>query len=248
MNLGQLVQALPGSNVSAGHNAHLDPDLEHMSIKRINGWKPAFGQAGAAQRHLQNNGVKKNDLFLFFGSFQHVRVTGLNIVPENRLWIHVIFGWLLVEKIIDVKSINAAYPRWLSTHPHLMNSYNNNTIYIAQQNLGSLHPSLGGIPGGGVFHQFKKELVLSAPLPNKRHSVWQLPGWFMHTNPALRLTYHPQKTLRNGHLRWTQLGNGLCELRSVGQGQEFVFDSSHYYPLAKAWAVKILSLAKENFR
>src|SRR5258708_39632323 len=99
MNLGQLVQALPGSNVSAGHNAHLDPDLEDMSSKRINGWKPAFGQAGAAQRHLQNNGVKKNDLFLFFGSFQHVRFTGLNIVPENRLWIHVIFGWLLVEKI-----------------------------------------------------------------------------------------------------------------------------------------------------
>ncbi len=247
-NLGQLVQAFPGSKIAAAHNAHLDPDLEHTSIKRKNGWKPAFGQAGAAQRHLQNNGVKKNDLFLFFGLFQHVSVTGLKIVHQGRPWIHALFGWLLVDQVVSVKSINAAYPSWLASHPHLRKNYANNTIYIAQKNLSSVHPSLAGIPGGGVFDKLRSGLVLSAPIPNQLPSVWQLPAWFMHPNSGLHLTYHSQTILKNGHQRWTLVGNGSCHLRTVGQGQEFVLDPSQYYPLAKAWAVKVLSLAKGNFR
>ena len=53
---------------------HLDPDLEQLRrVKRIRGWKPAFGQIGAAASHLENAiGISPGDLFLFFGNFHCV--------------------------------------------------------------------------------------------------------------------------------------------------------------------------------
>lgn len=164
-NLGQLVKALPRSKIAAGRNAHLDPDLEQSSLNRMNGWKPAFGQASRAQRHLEHQAVTKGDLFLFFGLFQHVSVSGQKIDYQNQPPIHALFGWLLVDQVIKLKSIKALYPRWLDGHPHVKNDYTNNTIYIAQDNLRSLDPSLAGIPGGGVFDKFRTGLVLSAPPP-----------------------------------------------------------------------------------
>ena len=49
-----------------------------------------FGQHGAAQSHLENQGVGAGDLFLFFGLF-----AGDGHDPHHR-----IFGWLWVEEIV----------------------------------------------------------------------------------------------------------------------------------------------------
>ena len=35
-------------------------------------WRPAFGQVGAAQKHLEQQGVSVGDVFLFFGWFRDV--------------------------------------------------------------------------------------------------------------------------------------------------------------------------------
>lgn len=51
--------------------AHLDPDLRRDALPtRPNGWRPAFGQSGAAAGHLFNQEVGIGDLFMFFGWFR----------------------------------------------------------------------------------------------------------------------------------------------------------------------------------
>ena len=50
--------------------ANLAPELNFGSIPKSENWKPIFGQAGAAERHLQNHGVKEGDVFVFFGWFR----------------------------------------------------------------------------------------------------------------------------------------------------------------------------------
>jgi hypothetical protein len=43
---------------------HLDPDINYDCYKRSIDWTGAFGQKEAALRHLQNNNISKNDIFL----------------------------------------------------------------------------------------------------------------------------------------------------------------------------------------
>jgi hypothetical protein len=50
--------------------AHLDPDLRAGAVPRPAGWRPLFGQDGAAQTHLANQRVGIGDLFLFYGWFK----------------------------------------------------------------------------------------------------------------------------------------------------------------------------------
>src|SRR5258707_387076 len=49
---------LQPSRTWAKENAHLDPDLRLDAVPREVGWRPLFGQDGAAQAHLTNNGVE----------------------------------------------------------------------------------------------------------------------------------------------------------------------------------------------
>ncbi len=54
-------------------NCHVDPDIRtNVRDNIVKEWKPAFGQIDAAQGYLHNAGIKKGDLFLFFGWFRRV--------------------------------------------------------------------------------------------------------------------------------------------------------------------------------
>ena len=44
----------------------------------------------------------------------------------------------------------------------------------------------------------------------------------------MHLTYHPPVMPKSGRSRWTNLGNGFCQLQTVGRGQEFVLDYNNY--------------------
>src|ERR1700730_15781670 len=48
-SLGTIVHDLTRGKIQPGTPAHLDPDLNAQSIPRLPGWKPVFGQAGAAE-------------------------------------------------------------------------------------------------------------------------------------------------------------------------------------------------------
>jgi hypothetical protein len=50
---------------------HLDPDIHKNFIDREPGWKPCFGQIDSARSHLENQRIRDDDLFLFFGWFRN---------------------------------------------------------------------------------------------------------------------------------------------------------------------------------
>ena len=179
------------------------------------GWLPAFGQSEAAARHLELQGVREGDIFLFFGWFRQTSQTckGLGFTPRTPD-LHVLFGWLQVGSILRPKA-DGQIPAWLATHPHVSGhsaTAARNLIFIATP-----HLNLDGLesdwPGGGVFERFSPALCLTAAGARLR-SHWTLPAWF---NREPRLSYHGNND------RWVVSGEGV-QLRTVGRGQEFVFD------------------------
>src|SRR2546423_6535309 len=71
-SLGTIVNDLTQGKIKGDAQAHLDPDLNSGSIPRQENWKPVFGQAGAAESHLQKKGVKEGEAFVFYGWFWEV--------------------------------------------------------------------------------------------------------------------------------------------------------------------------------
>lgn len=93
-SLGAVVNDLTRGKIRPETQAHFDPDINFGSIPRPENWKPLFGQAGAAERHLQNQGVKAGDVFVFFGWFRQVElVFGKFQYALDAPDLHVIFGW-----------------------------------------------------------------------------------------------------------------------------------------------------------
>src|SRR5687768_10897447 len=68
--LSGLVDDLTKGKIPPRFLAHLDPDLDRDAVVRPSGWRPIFGQSGAALGHLRKLGVVAGDLFLFFGWFR----------------------------------------------------------------------------------------------------------------------------------------------------------------------------------
>ncbi|MCK9156658.1 MAG: hypothetical protein M0P12_11245 [Paludibacteraceae bacterium] len=96
---------------------HLDPDLREDAKVRMKGWTPTFGQMVQSLSHLHNQGVGKGDIFLFFGRFRRTMLTnGVLQYDKKSPIVHVIYGYLQIEKEYDVK--NDILPGWLKDHPH----------------------------------------------------------------------------------------------------------------------------------
>jgi hypothetical protein len=204
---------------------HLDPDLSNEALHRYSDWLPAFGQTGAAQSHLNSQGVEVGDLFLFFGWFKKVEKSSSGrwcYVPgaPDR---HVIFGWLQVGEVLRVGAktdeFSERYP-WLARHPHLNGERSsNNTIYVASPTLNLPEQSqLGRLAGGGVFGSVSNARTLSAPDQTSR-SLWLMPAFFAPSRDGRTLSYHGDPT------RWKAVDEGWVQLQSVAKGQEFVLDS-----------------------
>ena len=100
VNVGQLVADLTGDPRRRTHCAHLDPDIV--------GWRPLFGQTGAAQGHLRKQDVGPGDLFLFFGIFRRVeeKQGAWRFVRRSPAQ-HVLWGWLQVSEVHAVDSLAA---------------------------------------------------------------------------------------------------------------------------------------------
>ncbi|MCV9963965.1 hypothetical protein OIU34_18975 [Pararhizobium sp. BT-229] len=219
-DIGEIVSHLTKGRYTGRSSAHVDPDLHKDRIERLEGWRPAFGQTGAAQRHLENQGVGLGDIFLFFGWFRDVS-------KSNGVWrptpggrdIHAFHGWMQVGEVLDLSSGRATdwlrYP-WLCNHPHVgRGAEPNNTIYIATETL-ALPGGIGaGRAGGGRLEKLTAETTLTAPDQPKK-SVWSLPEWF-GPDSGRSLSYHVDRN------RWTMTPTGL-NLKTVGRGQEFVID------------------------
>src|ERR1700733_4004030 len=133
-SVGELGQDLAG--IPETHRAHLDPDLSPQSVLRVDGWRPLFGQEGAAESHLENQGIGPGDIFLFFGLFRAVEkpVHGWHYVRGSRP-MHVIFGWLQVAKRVAVSDWPTGAD-WALYHPHFRREPNpSNVLYVGAERL-----------------------------------------------------------------------------------------------------------------
>ena len=234
--LGPLVEQLTKGKVPASTRTHLDPDLNHSSRPRPDGWQPAFGQTGAAQGHLSNEGVGDGDIFLFFGWFRRVVQAGDSWqFSRGAPNLHVLFGWLQVGQILPVGAATDEYRArhpGLRDHPHMYGRREaSNTIYVASTDLAI--PGLPVLPGkgAGVFQSVTDELVLTAPGQTSRR-LWQLPSWMRPSEGRKPLTYHGNPD------KWSTEGEHV-RLVSAAKGQEFVLDCQHYAQ-ASTWVHGLL--------
>lgn len=232
ISIAKIVEDLTRGRIKRNQGAHLDPDLRRDAIARAPGWRPIFGQAGAAQSHLARHDVGPGDLFLFFGCFRRAEQIGsaFRFVPDAPR-LHAIFGWLQVGRVEQATDGVGAELPWARGHPHLAapERFKNNTLYFASDRLTAIGVDADG---GGIFERLRPELILTEPGSNC--SVWTLPRWFK-PNGRPALSYHSKPA------RWTDCETST-RLQSVGRGQEFVLDIDEY-PEAGAWLRSIFHAA-----
>lgn len=230
--LAHIVTSLTRGKISAAASCHLDPDLRADAVTRPEGWRPIFGQTGAAQKHLQNQGVGIGDLFLFFGWFRETTLRADRLIFAPQLPdLHVLFGWLQVGAIAHPSPEFLQRVPWAAEHPHciVQGWGENNTVYLAAPNLHVTGIPTDALPGAGVFPQFQPELQLTKA--GRSRTVWQLPAWMHPRGRKSALSYHHNPEI------WTQDGQHVT-LKSRARGQEFVLNVEHY-PEAKAWLTEL---------
>lgn len=232
---GHIVEDLTCGRIRGEHMAHLDPDIDVDTMPRMEGWRPTFGQTGAAQAHLVSNEVGVGDLFLFFGWFRDVSLlSGKWTFQRGGRSVHAIFGWLQVGDVLSLRNGDATdwidHP-WIEGHPHLNRGPDeNNVVYVASREL--VLPGLGktGLSGGGVVRELTERTTLTSPNA-KFKSQWLLPSWFYDVDKP-SLSYHTSPS------RWLSLGEHVL-LNSVARGQEFILDCADR-PQASRWVLDIL--------
>ena len=235
--LGPLVEGLTRGRITRDRRAHLDPDLYPQICSRPAGWRPLFGQDGAAQSHLANQGVGIGDLFLFFGWFREVAASARSDDAGNYRYIkaapdqQLIYGWLQVGTILQGDQLPQSAPTWAAWHPHCVGGRGpRNTLYLAADKL-TLAGMVTPWAGAGVMGTYQAANCLTRPGALRTH--WRLPKWFHPQALRPPLTYHTDPT------RW-QVDADYAYLRSAMRGQEFVFDTQHY-PEAIAWVAQLVA-------
>jgi hypothetical protein len=151
----------------------------------------AFGQTGAAQAHLANQGVGVDDVFLFFGLFADLHGRDVH---------HRIFGFLRVEEVRLLggrpreSDVPSGFPR---RHPHTIGDWNeNNTIYLGH---------------GAKTRKSPEALRLSKP--GRAVSRWLVPPWLRetglsyHRNPARWAGEHELQLVGRGQEFVTEIGD-----------------------------------------
>lgn len=230
LDFGCLVDQLPGCNVPAARGAkrseqqvHLDPDVRcglHPRHSRAE-WRALFGQSKNAERHLFNQGVGPNDLFLFFGWFHRIEEQLPPRFAGDADDEHVIWGWLQVERFFDPKT---EQPQWAKHHPHSVHP--RGTIYVGRRRL-TFAPKK---PGGGIFPVYHGDLRLTHPAMRRERTFWRLPAFF-----AGRLTYH-------ANAEWARDGAHVT-VSSAKIGQEFVFNTKGRERAVAEWLQKVFAHA-----
>lgn len=174
LGLSKHVEQATKGRLTRSSLCHYDPIFERGR------W--AFGQTGAAQTHLNNNGVGVGDVFLFFGLFAEE-----DGVDRH----HRIFGYLEVESVkhIGPSPDAASQPAgFLHRHPHTIGEWNpNNTIYIGR---------------GEVAAMATESLRLSRQ--GEQITRWRVPSWLRRAG----LTYHGSPKRWTGKDALTVVGRG----------------------------------------
>ena len=148
-------------------------DLCHHDPMFLEDGTCVFGQCGAAQTHLERQGVGLGDVFLFFGLFAEEETSE----PHHR-----IFAYLRAD---EMSSLTGGAPEELIAlaHPHALAMHHSNDVVWQGE--------------GRVAKRASKALRLT--VPEGPPSLWNRPEWLKRGG----LSYHdrPERWLRGGRLK-----------------------------------------------
>lgn len=237
-NYGRLVEDLTKNKwknkLTGDQLVHLDPDiLRDVYSRRETGWQPLFGQVEKAQGHLRNQKVEKGDIFLFFGLYRWVEiVNGVYKYISAEKPFHMLWGWMQIDKIIDLDNPGDDVKPWMTYHPHFaMKGVTENTLYVGSKDLVIGKDFVLKDKGAGTFGTYREELQLTkkgSPLLTS----WSLPSFFYSDDEAKRLTWQPKKNT------WKLVGDKV-EFTTVKRGQEFVYNCEND-PRSIDWVKKLI--------
>ncbi|PRY25502.1 hypothetical protein CLV78_102682 [Aliiruegeria haliotis] len=164
LGLGDLVAKATRGRLGAEDLCHADPFFR--------GGRCAFGQHGAAQGHLRNQGVGIGDTFLFFGLFAD---------PATGERHHRIFGFLQVEQVVELGRLPVpAAPIGGTAHPHTLGEWDaNNVLYLGQGGCaGDASDALRlTVPGGPLTLWAIPEALAGCGMSyHARPDRWRVPG------------------------------------------------------------------------
>jgi hypothetical protein len=152
-------------------------DLCHHDPMFLDTGECLFGQCGAAQTHLERQGVRVGDVFLFFGLFAE---------PAGGQH-HRIFGYLRVEEIVPLSGGAPAYMVEFG-HPHALAMHaRNDCIWRGE---------------GRVAGRASEALRLT--VPGGPPSLWRRPDWLKRG--GLSYHDRADRWLRGGKLRAVSRG------------------------------------------
>jgi hypothetical protein len=175
LNYGALVEEVTRGRIKGDHLCHEDPMFDGRG-------RCLFGQCGAPQTHLRNQGVTIGDVFLFFGLFAG------GTPPERH---HRIFGYLKVDTIFEAPTDAWALRKtgqFRHPHPHTLGEWPaNNTVYAGiGRTARSAHDTLRLTQPGG-------------PLTR-----WVVPSWLK--NCGLSFHQRPERWFAAARLEIVDLG------------------------------------------
>lgn len=210
-------KSLGGKKYIPNSYCHLDPDIRaEVRKNKIEKWQAAFGQCSSALGHLDNEGVKEGDIFLFFGRFRMADEKEMKYI-DGAVDFQAIYGYLQIGNIVrgdDIKKY-----MW---HPHSKEYGLKNALYLATEKL-IIDDRETDLPGFGLF-KFSDELRLT--IENDWHiSYWKKLPWM--DNDDITMSYHRKRRYNDE--------KGYFE--SVKRGQEFVIDENDN---VTEWALNII--------
>ena len=147
LGFGDLVAAASKGRLGHKDYCHHDPMFSDDGLC-------LFGQCGAAQTHLLNQGVTTGDVFVFFGLFRDVAGGDAH---------HRIFGFLEVEEKVELADCFDLTRRDLAAlgHPHALGMHGkNDVIYRGRGQTAKSAPD-----------------ALRLTVPEGPPSLWQRPKW-----------------------------------------------------------------------
>ena len=164
-------------------------DLCHHDPMFVQSGECLFGQCGAAQTHLERQGVGLGDVFVFFGLFREEQ----SGEPHHR-----IFGYLEIEEIVNL-ALGA--PQYLIDlgHPHALAMHHKNDVIYR---------------GPGRTASYASQM-LRLTVPEGPPSIWHRPKWLKRGG----LSYHdkPVRWQQRGRLR--SVARGQEFVADIGRRQ-----------------------------
>ncbi len=185
LGLGELAHAASRGKLGADDLCHHDP----MFLK---GGRAILGQCGAAQTHLERQGVGVGDTFVFFGLFREQ-----DGKPHHR-----IFAYLQVEEVLP---LNSAAPARLAELvrlgvPHAIGLHAaNDTVYLGK-----------GCTASRASDGLRLTVAEGPP------SMWRVPGWLRETG----LSYHDRADRWREGDRLQSVARGQEFVADIGERED----------------------------